>query len=595
MFHHWGSVLFWKASAKNYYTSVWVWWQDQTKSGYSFSIGSSIILAAVAVAVLCVLLGMAFRSLFGRGSSSPHLTTPAKSKKASASETINSNGNGSTQKGALHSSKSTSPTTFKRRAQHDLIALQALQGGGGKNNAQNNNKGTSSSTIKQPLTIQDVNLALEGLDTAEEKAKRGDLQRAMNLYQISLEVLIGAISQPPPPSSTGSGLPCDTNVLKARVSLAMTDAEQIKSKLAEQNQHTKSNYPASTRTIRKANPKRVSPRQRPVTPSTSAALQTPAVTSSRSSDSTGNITSSNGDEYTKLVHSDMFIDTSTIRVKWDDVAGLERAKQALQEAVILPLLRPDLYTGLRAPPRGILLYGPPGTGKTLIVKAAACESNCTLLSCSSSTLTSKWHGEGEKVLRALFRVAAESSPSMIFVDEIDALLSKRKDDEHEASRRFKTEFMIQMEGIRNESDSSQNAHLLVLGCTNCPWDIDDAVMRRFQRKIYISMPDSATRRAVLSHMLDKCQPHSVTKPQMTRLVNTTEGYSCSDLTSIGGDAAFGPLRELGGMAQIAKAKLKNIRPVSYQDFVTTIQTTKPSVSKEILDKYKVWDSSSTNE
>eukprot|EP00611_Tribonema_gayanum_P029181 TRINITY_DN7726_c0_g1_i1.p1 TRINITY_DN7726_c0_g1~~TRINITY_DN7726_c0_g1_i1.p1 ORF type:complete len:428 (-),score=101.20 TRINITY_DN7726_c0_g1_i1:265-1548(-) len=133
-------------------------------------------------------------------------------------------------------------------------------------------------------------------------------------------------------------------------------------------------------------------------------------------------------------------------VVWDDIAGLAEAKQTLQEAVILPNLRPDLFTGLRAPPRGVLLYGPPGTGKTMLAKAVATESNFTFFSISASSLTSKYVGEGEKLVRALFRAARARRPSVVFVDEIDSLLSARGAGEHEASRRLKTEFMVQLDG-----------------------------------------------------------------------------------------------------------------------------------------------------
>lgn len=154
--------------------------------------------------------------------------------------------------------------------------------------------------------------------------------------------------------------------------------------------------------------------------------------------------------------------------------GLVAAKRAIQEAAILPMIRPDLFTGLRSPPRGVLLYGPPGTGKTMLVRAAAKESKCILFSCTSSALTSKWHGEGEKLLRTLFAVAMDAAPSIIFFDEIDALLSTRKggENEHEASRRFKTEFMVQMDGIVSGNSSSNDDDIshrvLVLGCSNCP-------------------------------------------------------------------------------------------------------------------------------
>ena len=126
-------------------------------------------------------------------------------------------------------------------------------------------------------------------------------------------------------------------------------------------------------------------------------------------------------------------------VRWDDIIGLEYAKQTLQEAVIYPQLHPELFTGLRSAAKGVLLFGPPGTGKTLLAKAVASSSGFKFFSISASSLTSKWVGEGEKLVRALFTVARDMQPSVIFMDEIDSVLSKRKEGEHEASRRLKTE------------------------------------------------------------------------------------------------------------------------------------------------------------
>lgn len=129
------------------------------------------------------------------------------------------------------------------------------------------------------------------------------------------------------------------------------------------------------------------------------------------------------------------------KTSWDDIAGLEHAKSTIMESVIWPMQRPDIFTGLRGPPKG-LLYGPPGTGKTLIGKCIASQSGATFFNISSSSLTSKWIGEGEKMVRALFAVARVQQPSVIFVDEIDSLLTQRTDGENEANRRIKTEFLV---------------------------------------------------------------------------------------------------------------------------------------------------------
>lgn len=162
-------------------------------------------------------------------------------------------------------------------------------------------------------------------------------------------------------------------------------------------------------------------------------------------------------------------------VGWDDICGLSHAKKTIKEIVVFPMLRPDIFSGLRAPPKGLLLFGPPGTGKTLIGKCIASQSKSTFFSISSSSLTSKWVGEGEKMVRALFAVARAHQPSVIFIDEIDSLLSQRTDGENEATRRIKTEFLVQFDGC----GTSDQDRILMVGATNRPHEIDEAARRRY--------------------------------------------------------------------------------------------------------------------
>ncbi|KAK3561959.1 hypothetical protein QTP86_019070 [Hemibagrus guttatus] len=176
-------------------------------------------------------------------------------------------------------------------------------------------------------------------------------------------------------------------------------------------------------------------------------------------------------------------------IKWDDVAGLEGAKEALKEAVILPIKFPHLFTGKRTPWRGILLFGPPGTGKSYLAKAVATEANnSTFFSISSSDLVSKWLGESEKLVKNLFSLARENKPSIIFIDEIDSLCGSRSDNESEAARRIKTEFLVQMQGELRGGDracvGNDNEGILVLGATNIPWTLDSAIRRRQGTFIY---------------------------------------------------------------------------------------------------------------
>ena len=203
-------------------------------------------------------------------------------------------------------------------------------------------------------------------------------------------------------------------------------------------------------------------------------------------------------------------------VKWDDIKGLADVKKILNETIVLPALRPDIFSGLYAPSKGILLYGPPGTGKTLLAKAVATECKSTFFSISASTLTSKWMGEGEKLMRGLFQLAIEKAPSVIFFDEIDSIMGARGGNEHEASRRLKTEFLVQFDGV-NGAAQSEGKHLLVLAATNRPQDLDEAALRRLTRRIYIPLPDEEARDSIISSKLAKVT-HDIDEEGMKRIV-----------------------------------------------------------------------------
>ena len=222
-------------------------------------------------------------------------------------------------------------------------------------------------------------------------------------------------------------------------------------------------------------------------------------------------------------------------VRWDDVAGLADAKAALQEAAVLPIRFPDLFQGERKPWRGILLYGPPGTGKSHLAKAVATEVDATFFSVSSSDLVSKWVGESEKLVRALFEEAARRRPAIIFIDEVDALASTRRDGESDASRRLKNELLVRMSAIESG--------VLVLGATNIPWELDAAVRRRFERRVYIPLPDEGARRELLRIHLGET-PHSLAPSDLDRLASRTMGLSGADVSVLVRDALLEPVRAL---------------------------------------------------
>ncbi|KAK7256658.1 hypothetical protein RIF29_30112 [Crotalaria pallida] len=269
-------------------------------------------------------------------------------------------------------------------------------------------------------------------------------------------------------------------------------------------------------------------------------------------------------------------------VKWEDVAGLEKAKQALMEMVILPTKRRDLFTGLRRPARGLLLFGPPGNGKTMLAKAVASESEATFFNVSAASLTSKWVGEGEKLVRTLFMVAISRQPSVIFIDEIDSIMSTRLASENDASRRLKSEFLIQFDGVASNPDDI----VIVIGATNKPQELDDAVLRRLVKRIYIPLPDENVRKLLLKHKL-KGQAFSLPRRDLERLVKDTEGYSGSDLQALCEEAAMMPIRELG--ANILTVNANQVRGLRYEDFKKAMAVIRPSLNKSKWEELERWN------
>jgi len=270
-------------------------------------------------------------------------------------------------------------------------------------------------------------------------------------------------------------------------------------------------------------------------------------------------------------------------VDWDDIAGLEFAKKTVKEIVVLPLKRPDLFFGLRGPPKGLLLFGPPGTGKTLIGKCIASRSGSTFFSISASSLTSKWVGEGEKMVRALFAVAKVHQPSVVFIDEIDSLLTARSDSDHESSRRIKTEFLVQLDGANTVGEE----RVLVVGATNRPQELDEAARRRLVKRLYIPLPEGEARRRIIQNLLAK-ERHRLTEKEMEEVVEKTEGYSGADMANLCKEAAMGPIRSVDFEA-LETIDAGQVRPIEAVDFVPALRQVKASVSKDDLDTYLKWN------
>ncbi|XP_057827521.2 uncharacterized protein LOC131038932 isoform X2 [Cryptomeria japonica] len=321
-------------------------------------------------------------------------------------------------------------------------------------------------------------------------------------------------------------------------------------------------------------------------------------------------------------------------VQWDSIKGLENAKRLLKEAVVMPIKYPKYFTGLLSPWKGILLFGPPGTGKTMLAKAVATECKTTFFNISASSIVSKWRGikwrprswkikpdqgrspprrsskdkgdllqssidkddllpsniirngllqsniprrgDSEKLVKVLFEVARHHAPSTIFLDEIDAIIGQRGEgrSEHEASRRLKTELLIQMDGLMQTNDL-----VFVLAATNLPWELDAAMLRRLEKRILVPLPDLEARRAMFKELLPLQPDHELPYDFM---VESTEGYSGSDIRLVCKEAAMRPLRRLmvkleeSDATQLPEEELPSVGPVTCDDVTMALKVTRPS-------------------
>nr|XP_009862197.1 LOW QUALITY PROTEIN: katanin p60 ATPase-containing subunit A1-like [Ciona intestinalis] len=279
-------------------------------------------------------------------------------------------------------------------------------------------------------------------------------------------------------------------------------------------------------------------------------------------------------------------------VHWSDIAGLTEAKKLLEEAVILPLLMPDFFRGIRRPWKGVLMVGPPGTGKTLLAKAVATECKTTFFNVSSSTLSSKYRGESEKLVRLLFEMARFYSPSTIFIDEIDSIGSKRgSGDEHETSRRVKAELLIQMDGVEGATGGDDAAKMvMVLAATNFPWDIDEALKRRLEKRIYIPLPESEGRESLLKINLKEVE--LADDVNLALIAEKLEGYSGADITNVCRDASLMAMRRR--IAGLKPDEIRNLSqselhlPTTGEDFTEAMRKVSKSVSSQDLEKYEKW-------
>ncbi|XP_060204425.1 uncharacterized protein LOC132632483 isoform X1 [Lycium barbarum] len=296
-------------------------------------------------------------------------------------------------------------------------------------------------------------------------------------------------------------------------------------------------------------------------------------------------------EFEKRLLADV-IPPSDIGVTFDDIGALENVKDTLKELVMLPLQRPELFCKgqLTKPCKGILLFGPPGTGKTMLAKAVATEAGANFINISMSSITSKWFGEGEKYVKAVFSLASKIAPSVVFVDEVDSMLGRRENPgEHEAMRKMKNEFMVNWDGLRTKDTE----RVLVLAATNRPFDLDEAVIRRLPRRLMVNLPDAPNRAKILKVILAK--EDLSPDVDLDAVASMTDGYSGSDLKNLCVTAAYRPIREIlekekkehaaasaEGRPTPTPCCSADIRPLNMDDFKNAHEQVCASVSSESI-------------
>ncbi|CAL0305408.1 unnamed protein product [Lupinus luteus] len=261
------------------------------------------------------------------------------------------------------------------------------------------------------------------------------------------------------------------------------------------------------------------------------------------------------------------INPDHIDVEFNSIGGLDTIKQALFELVILPLKRPDLFSHgkLLGPQRGVLLYGPPGTGKTMLAKAIAKESEAVFINVRISNLMSKWFGDAQKLVAAVFSLAHKLQPAIIFIDEVDSFLGQRRTTDHEALLNMKTEFMALWDGFTTD----QNARVMVLAATNRPSELDEAILRRLPQAFEIGVPDQRERAEILKVILKGERVEN--NINFGYIGSLCEGYTGSDLVDLCKKAAYFPIRDL--LDEEKKGKQSSVpRPLSQLDLEKALAT-----------------------
>ena len=303
-------------------------------------------------------------------------------------------------------------------------------------------------------------------------------------------------------------------------------------------------------------------------------------------------------------------------VHWDDIIGLDDPKRLLKEAVVAPLLYPSLFIGLLAPWSGCLLFGPPGTGKTMLARAVAAQTQSTFFNISASSITSKFRGDSEKLVRVLFDLARHHAPSVIFFDEIDSIMGSRSAGdggdcaggggvgEHEGSRRTKAELLVQMDGLTMSNDGNTNDRVFVLAASNLPWQLDPALLRRLDKRVLVPLPAEEVRQEMIRSHLATLPVHSCREADLAECARLTDGYSGADIRLLSKEAAMRPVRRVlasieeesrrtpaagvQAMSDEGVANMVQKNPVTPEDLREARRSTSKSCGSAFGERYERW-------
>jgi len=277
-------------------------------------------------------------------------------------------------------------------------------------------------------------------------------------------------------------------------------------------------------------------------------------------------------------------------VTWNEIGGLEQVKQLMMETIVIAgLKKPDAVK----PWKGILLFGPPGTGKTLLASASAGSLNATFFNVVAGKVLSKYFGESSKLVSALYDLAKEKAPSIVFIDEFDALSLSRGMDMSEASRRMLSELLADLDGFQ---DKKSGDFVLTLAATNVPWDLDEAVLSRFPRRIYVPLPDEKACQEIIKIHMKGLDISNVSLSELAHKCRLSF-YSGRDIASLCQLAMWNMIREENkdlaeyanlSYKELVKRSLK-IRPLKMRDFDGAFEKVKAPITKDKIEKYERWN------